>query len=279
MITIFPINHLEANCIPVYKSMSLFHEDPNTRFDEILKQDFTIFPSGKDAIRAIAMHLNLKRLDEVYITTTCDSSYVSTCVSATLFNFCRISRVLTESTKAIFAIHTFCFPHPDLERLRQIADEKGIPLIEDCISAFDSYTPQGIRLGSIGDFAVYSLKKIFPVNYGGLLTSRGFLIKGIEDAYLHNALKQWTPFLKSMFQVRQNNYNYLQKHIGKAIYGTLRKENPFMYGLQSSESEFIMKKYLDCEFGRTHVPGEVHIPTHPFIDLKQYDNLISVLTQ
>lgn len=232
--------------------------------------NYEIFGSGTDAIRYIIEKEKINIGDEVFITTTTNSSYVSTCVSATIFNYCKISRLITEKTKAIFVIHTFCFPHPELETLRKIADERNIILIEDCIAAFDSFNSQNIRLGSVGDYAVYSLRKIFPIKYGGILHSKKNNIAGIKDNYLHQEIKLWEPFLSILKTRRRNNYFYLKQKLGNPIYKDEINVNPYKYGFYTDEYLAIMKN-PEIEFGKTHVKREVHIPVNPFIDFFDYN--------
>jgi len=266
MIRIFPIQHIRDNNLDINKIINdLSDFSVNKSLNDIIG-DYVIFNSGKVAIRAIISNLNLKIDDEVYITTTTDSTFVSTCVSATIFNYCKISRVITDKTRAIFVIHTFGFPHPELLKLRKIANELNIPLIEDCISAFNSYNTDNIRLGSIGDYAVYSLPKIIPIKYGGILTSKLNDIQGIKDNYLTNNIKLWTPFLDKLRNNSRKNYFYLKEVLGNPVYQEDQNANPYMYGFFSRNYEIAMKDLLEIiEFGKTHVENEIHIPVNPFI--------------
>ena len=276
MIRIFPLDQIKVSG---HDKISIIRKLKDSSNDFILKEiigDYVFFNNGKDAIKAIIEHLRLKRIDEVFITTTTDSSYVSTCVSATIFNYCGISRILTKRTKAIFVIHTYGFPHPKLGELRNIADNHNIPLIEDCISAFNSYSNDNIRLGSIGDYAVYSLPKIIPIEYGGILTSKTKVIKGISDDYLSKELKFWTPFLNEMKNRTRKNYFYLKKTLGFPIYQEDKNVNPFMYGLISKDYEIVMEALSGLiEFGKTHVKNEIHIPVNPYIQIDDYKYFVN----
>jgi dTDP-4-amino-4,6-dideoxygalactose transaminase len=70
-------------------------------------------------------------------------------------------------TRAIIAIHYFGFPQP-MREFRAIADEHGVALIEDCAHAFGGQH-DGVPLGSIGDVAIFSVRKFLPVYDGGQL--------------------------------------------------------------------------------------------------------------
>ena len=107
MIRILPLEQIKENGLTKNFYLRSIENDSHRELSEIIGSDYTVFESGKAAIRALIEDLKLTRNDEVLITTTTDTSFVSTCVSATIFNYCKISRILTENTKAIFIIHNF----------------------------------------------------------------------------------------------------------------------------------------------------------------------------
>jgi hypothetical protein len=275
MIKILPYDQLVSDRKSVLSVAKSIENKGNENITDLIGT-YSTFGSGRDAIGVLAKNLKLEKHNEVYITTTTDSSFVSTCVSATLFNHCRISRVLTEMTKAIFVIHSFGFAHPNLLMLRKTATERNIPLIEDCAFAFDSYTEENIRLGSVGDYSIYSLPKIVPAKYGGILAFKTEAIVGITDKYIDTTIKTWFPKLWYLKKQRTENYQFLYKTIKNPIYGQAGNQNPFMFGYKSRNYIQIMKKNSNMlEFGLTHVDGEVHIPVNPFI--QSYNQLTNQL--
>jgi dTDP-4-amino-4,6-dideoxygalactose transaminase len=74
------------------------------------------------------------------------------------------------SVDAIVLVHTFGLPLPaaQYEHLRQ-RDE--LVLIEDCARALGARS-EGTPVGSIGDYALYSLRKVTPLFTGGILVGR-----------------------------------------------------------------------------------------------------------
>jgi len=128
----------------------------------------TLTISGRSALAAILTSIGLSREDEVWITTSHGFPNISSCVTCTVFNVCKPSRVLTEQTRAIIVIHEFGVPHPDTPKLRVLADHRGIPLLEDCAHTIDSRTDEW-RVGGLGDFVIVSLPKLFPCESGGML--------------------------------------------------------------------------------------------------------------
>jgi dTDP-4-amino-4,6-dideoxygalactose transaminase len=95
--------------------------------------------------------------------------------------FYRIGRDLTvdfddllarlDDRVAVLYITHFCgFPAPILQA-REVADERGLLLAEDCALACLSKLPTGEPLGSVGDLSVFCLYKSLPVPHGGVLVS------------------------------------------------------------------------------------------------------------
>lgn len=73
----------------------------------------------------------------------------------------------TTGIRAMLAAHFFGLPLP-LESVRRYCDARNIVLIEDCAHAFFGDI-EGSPVGRIGDVALGSLPKFFPVNEGGCL--------------------------------------------------------------------------------------------------------------
>jgi dTDP-4-amino-4,6-dideoxygalactose transaminase len=78
-----------------------------------------------------------------------------------------LSSRITSKTKAIYVIHYFGFPLP-IAGLKGLCERSGLYLIEDCaLSLFSS--SNDLKLGTIGDLAVFSFPKTLPVPDGGAL--------------------------------------------------------------------------------------------------------------
>ncbi|HUJ25463.1 MAG TPA: DegT/DnrJ/EryC1/StrS family aminotransferase [Myxococcales bacterium] len=78
---------------------------------------------------------------------------------------------------ALYVIHYAGFPQ-DLRAARQLANELGVPLIEDCALALLSADGEK-PLGSFGDVSVFCLYKTLPVPNGGALLARGEYAKRV----------------------------------------------------------------------------------------------------
>lgn len=177
---------------------------------------FTYFPRGKHAIYSILKHLCLTQDDEIYVTTTTGSPYLSVGVSTTIEEVCQWSRSLKQNTKAIFLIHEWGIVHPRAKELRELATSRNIPLIEDC-----AYAWQSGSAGSYGDYVVYSFPKFFPIQYGGLLVGIHFSDQEIWDRFqcldvqkreqIRSALSSYMMSIDSICEKRRNNYMFLKE--------------------------------------------------------------------
>ena len=83
-----------------------------------------------------------------------------------------VERAITARTRAILVVHYAGYP-ADLKALREIADRRGVQLIEDCAHALGArFADEAI--GTIGDCAIFSLQAIKHMTTvdGGVLTVR-----------------------------------------------------------------------------------------------------------
>ncbi|HKE97078.1 MAG TPA: DegT/DnrJ/EryC1/StrS family aminotransferase, partial [Povalibacter sp.] len=80
-----------------------------------------------------------------------------------------VDTLLSSRTRCILTVHFFGFP-ADLRGVRERCDARTIALIEDSAHAFYGGAAQE-PIGRMGDFAIGSLMKFFPLSDGGCLVS------------------------------------------------------------------------------------------------------------
>ncbi|MEE9296641.1 MAG: DegT/DnrJ/EryC1/StrS family aminotransferase [Phycisphaerae bacterium] len=82
-----------------------------------------------------------------------------------------VSRSLTEHTRAIIAVHQFGLP-AELDRLRTIAEERQIPIVEDAACALGSEYG-GRRIGAHSLLACFSFhpRKVITTGEGGMIVT------------------------------------------------------------------------------------------------------------
>ena len=130
---------------------------------------FALTNSGRHALDLILADLSLPKTAVVTILTTSGSDYVSNCVTSIIERYCRWSMRIEEDTAAIIAIHEWG------RACERVSDHlgRGVPIIEDCAYAFATRYADGEPVGRRGDYALFSLTKMFSVNFGGLALAPG----------------------------------------------------------------------------------------------------------
>lgn len=83
------------------------------------------------------------------------------------FELAEVERLIDANTRVIFYVHYFGFPN-QIEEMAALAKKKGIALIEDCALTIGG-TYRGKKLGNFGDFALFSMRKMFMFSEGGFL--------------------------------------------------------------------------------------------------------------
>ncbi len=149
-----------------------FHRRNN--FKDFLPNKFNyFFKSGRDAIKISIKTLGLKAGDRVLLPSYLCYSILQPFVEEKiepLFYKIKHPFVLDESdllsklddAKVVFIIHYFGFP----QNIDFLKDEK-VKIIEDCTHNFLSQSDE-----NLGEISIASLRKLFPISGGGLLSSK-----------------------------------------------------------------------------------------------------------
>ena len=167
--------------------------------------------SGSDALLLALMALGIGPGDEVIVpsftffaSVSCITRLGATPVFADIlpstFNVdpAAVEAAITSKTKAIIPVHLFgqC---AEIDRICQIADERGIPVIEDAAQAIGAAyhsRPAG-SWGLIGCFSFYPTKNLGGMGDGGMMTSqdakmadrlRLFAGHGMRPRYYHQVV-------------------------------------------------------------------------------------------
>src|SRR5664280_2815637 len=80
-------------------------------------------------------------------------------------NLAEIENRIGPRTRALLVVHYFGFANRCLRQLRDLCDRRNLVLIEDCAHVLSGEV-QGVRLGQMGDVAVFSFRKFLPVPDG-----------------------------------------------------------------------------------------------------------------
>lgn len=248
---------------------------------------YTFFPRAMYGIYTIVKFLKnegkIPDGKEVWITTTSESPYVSSCVTSAIEQVCPWSRELSEKTAAIFLIHDFGFLHPKLKEMRKLADERGIPLIEDCAYGWGT---EGA--GKTGDYVIYSLTKEFPVQFGGFVVGKHFTHEELWNEYQTSdankeafTLKQLSPWVGKDAEnraKRQENWRYYEKIFGadRCFFPLAEGTDPGAFLLKMKDEktmnetvEFVCR--FDIECGNFWKNSAIMLPVHQRLEPMHLD--------
>jgi dTDP-4-amino-4,6-dideoxygalactose transaminase len=245
--------------------------------------------SGRAAMAALFEHLALRHEDEIYITTTFNYPNVSACVTSTVFNYCKPSRVLTRHTRAIFIIHEFGVPHPATPELKARAQSRGIPLIEDCAHGIDSSGSGGWRVGSMGDWVVVSLPKIMPTVHGGLLL--GPPVQYQAGARPLQEMRQalataaaWWSAWPALAARRRAVFGDLSSRFGQLglepVFQVTEEITPWFFPVRLRDPEEVIRRVreqgVDC--GQWHGTDILVFPCHQYMGERQVERISAAVS-
>lgn len=248
-----------------------------------------VTPLGRTAIELVLNQLGLGREDEVFLTTTFDLPNVSSCVTCTIFNVCKPSRALSEATRALFVIHEFGVPHPRLRELRDLADQRGLPLIEDCAHTLDSRL-NGTLVGTVGDYTVLSFPKIFAVASGGALLgpAMAYPPHATEVAALAGIRRAVAPCLDKI-----EEYSVARRRVFRQLAGRVRELGlqplfepdddtaPWFFPLRLADWRACLEasRRAGVECAHWHGSDVVVFPCHQYLSQADVDAIAAVADQ
>jgi len=214
-------------------------------------RDWCFTECGKEGIALALSALHLSPKDCVTILTTSGNSYISGCVTREIEKVCSWSRDFEHNTAVIFVNHEFGYPFRDLADLKRY----GVPIIEDACHSYLANTPSG-DMGLVGDFIVYSLPKVYPLQMGGILSfnprykiQSKVSVGGGLDLYLNKVLSYYWPSLSEAKDRRLANYYGLTKRFSRLgcypRFDLLENDVPgvFLFSVPADTNLIAMKEY------------------------------------
>lgn len=244
--------------------------------------------NGRAAIYSALSHYQLQKEDVVTILTTTDNHYISGCVTREIEKFCSWSRIMEKRTKVLFVNHEFGYPREGLPELQAL----GYPIIEDCAYSFFSEDSRG-NTGRIGDFTIYSFPKMFPLQIGGLLTSREDIILDIQEdkqlagqelVYVQMVLSYYISQAKEIKRRRRENQDYLLSRLRglgwterlpmktDTVPGVCLAHTPERHDLQQLK-EFLWGRGIQCSV--FYGEEAFFLPVHQALEKEDLDYITS----
>lgn len=167
--------------------------------------------NGREAINMALRHYKLSPDDVVTIFTTTGNFYISHVVTEEIEKFCKWSRQIENKTKVIFVNHEFGYPYINLKDVRKY----GLPVIEDRAYSFFSHDKED-NIGTIGDFEIYSLPKMFPLQIGGIIATNLDIdlppheqLNQASERHIKNSLSYYIRQSDEICRKRLENYSIL----------------------------------------------------------------------
>lgn len=182
----------------------------------------TVTPSGREALCRILTYLRPRPNDDVWISTTLGARnlHVSPCVTATIARYCRFSFAPGPRTVAALVIHDFGVPHPQLAAILASCRRHGWPVIEDAAHAFASTDEAGRPVGTLADYALFSLPKFFAMRRGGMVVGLPHGHAGPDDAAVVDELAVEQPKSAAIAEARRRNWHALDSALATVGLGS-----------------------------------------------------------
>jgi len=160
----------------------------------------------------------------------------------------KIEKAITPKTKGILVTHLFGHP-AQMERITQISQSYGIPIIEDCAHSYDSFYHHQ-ETGTFGHVALFScsVMKVPTTLGGGFLMTKDqslttFIKRKLDELKSKTRLKKWLPFFTFNMVSILNSYPQLYSLISHPVFGLIKSRNPAL-----------LRKILYSGMGLNHAP-------------------------
>jgi perosamine synthetase len=166
---------LDSRWIGQGPKVKLFEEDFSKKFGS--NSPAIAVGSGTDALHLSYMLADLKPGDEVIAPVfTCTATNIPFLYMGVKINFADINpetmnidvshvrQLMNQNVKAIVCVHYGGLPC-DMDELQLIANEWGVPIIEDAAHAVGAKY-KGVDIGSISDFTMFSFQAIKHITTG-----------------------------------------------------------------------------------------------------------------
>jgi len=155
-----------------------------------------------------------------------------------------VERRITDKTKAIIAVHLFGLPC-DMDPLREIAEERGIYLIEDCAQAYLAEY-KGRLVGTIGDIGCFSMqqsKHMFTGDGGITVTNNDELAR---KARLFMD-KGWDRTAKGARMYHMLGFNYRMTELQGAVARAQLRKVRWVVERRRAVADLLTKEISDIE--------------------------------
>lgn len=270
-------------------------EVPKVDFAKYFGKEYCLLPRAITAIKVLIQHLGLKETDEVAIIKTRQNTFISRCVTDTISSVCRWSQKLSPKTKLVMVIHEFGYPYEGLSSMIRTCRKRKIPVVENCAWGIGSKTQDGQEIGRVGDYAIYSLPKIFPMQFGAVLTgltisdpdlwSKFKVLDYYKTKLIIQGLAKYLPQISQINHRKQSNWNYLARKFKRDGFDPLinlaTNYYPSAFLLKLQDSQQMRKLYqryakFGVEVGRYYQENTLYLPIHSKLSSVELDYIYAI---
>jgi hypothetical protein len=128
------------------------------------------------------------------------------------FNPAEVAGLIDDQTQAVLAIHYFGIPSP-IRELKELTKKAGVFLIEDCAHTLNSRI-DGVETGTIGDCAIFSIRKMLQLPSCGLLVlnNPGFCRKAFIPSGSKKVRSIFTAYYLLTSRIKYGYYKLTKGH-------------------------------------------------------------------
>jgi len=155
----------------------------------------TLTSSGKAALHLILQWLSSQKIFHDKTDSIVTPRWLGNWVYKTIQQTAFPTDIVSNRSKAILVYHQYGFPQ-NMDEIMTEAKRKNLVVIEDCAHALESYY-HNQRLGTIGEFGIFSFSKFFPLLMGGAILTKNKNAHIFFQEQLKKSRDRYRPFLTS----------------------------------------------------------------------------------
>ena len=244
--------------------------------------------NGTDAIEISLKILNIKRNDEVIITSNTWLSVANAIINIGAIpkfvdidkslnvDLKKLEKSISNKTKCIIITHLNGLP-VNFNRIIKVTKKKGIKIIEDCSQAIGSKN-FGLHVGNLANVATYSLH---PTKNLGVFGDGGFIATNDKQIYQKFLIMRNNGLInrdKSKFIGRNSRLDSFQAIVGSLLLKTLNKR----IKKRQQNANLYYKKLVKINqiksFPQEYTKDKIHTYHRFIIQCKSRNKLVKYLT-
>ena len=128
------------------------------------------------------------------------------------FDANQVAGLIDDQTQAVFAVHYFGIPAP-VKELKALTKKAKVFLIEDCAHTLNSRF-DGTELGTAGDCAIFSIRKMMQLSAGGflVLNNPGFCKSEFRPTYKIKVRSFFTAYHLMISRMKYAYFAFTKGH-------------------------------------------------------------------